>query len=71
MWIGRRGGALASASDGTQDGLEEEGEVEEEEEEEEVGLYVIVVDPMDSNGRRFCKQLQVCVETRKFIEFKS
>jgi fructose-1,6-bisphosphatase/inositol monophosphatase family enzyme len=71
MWIRRRGGALASASDGTQDGLEEEGEVEEEEEEEEVGLYVIVVDPMDSNGRRFCKQLQVCVEPRKFIEFKS
>lgn len=48
---------------GLQDDVVEETEEEEVEEyddgDEEIGLYVLVVDPMDCNGREFCKKIQV------------
>jgi len=65
-WISTRGGALSGAVSDVQIKLAEEehddeGE-DEEEDEEEIGLYVLVVDPMDCNGREFCKKIQVGLE---------
>jgi len=64
-WIYRRGGAvfgekLGLQNDAMEETEEEEVEVEEDDDgDEEIGLYVLVVDPMDCNGREFCKKIQV------------
>lgn len=54
------GEKLGLQNDAMEETEEEEVEVEEDDDgDEEIGLYVLVVDPMDCNGREFCKKIQV------------